>query len=173
MARVDEAEAIAQVARDTFPMACPPELGAASMRAYMDANLSEARFDEHLGHPDRDVIVAEEGDGLVGYALVFFDLQGLPEPEFNVTVDPCGLVSKCYVRPEHHGGGVAARLLEAALERGRERGCGGMWLNVNYANFRAQRFYEKHGWERVGYVDFVVGEQVFHDPVYQFEFQGV
>lgn len=51
--------------------------------------------------------------------------------------------------------------------RAGERDVEGLWLNVNYDNHRAQRFYAKHGWERIGYVDFIVGDAVHRDPVYQ------
>ena len=166
-ARLDEATAVADLAIETFPMACPPSLNEHDMLAYIDAHLTAQRFAEHLAHPERDVLVASDDTRLLGYVLLFFDADGAPARELGVTLATSGLLSKCYVRSECHGQGVAAVLLDAAGSRAVERGVEGLWLNVNYDNHRAQRFYAKHGWERVGYVDFVVGDTVYRDPVLQ------
>lgn len=163
----DEAAAVADLAVETFPMACPPSLSAHDMRAYIDEHLTAQRFAEHIAHPERDVLVACDDTHLLGYVLLFFDSDGAPAPDMGVRLATSGLLSKCYVRRECHGKGVAAALLDAAGRRAVQRGVEGLWLNVNYDNHRAQRFYAKHGWERVGYVDFVVGEAVHRDPVYQ------
>ena len=166
-ARPGESAAVADLAVETFPMACPPSLSAHDMRAYIDEHLTAQRFAEHIAHPERDVLVACDDTHLLGYVLLFFDSDGAPAPDMGVTLATSGLLSKCYVRRECHGKGVAAALLDAAGRRAVQRGVEGLWLNVNYDNHRAQRFYAKHGWERVGYVDFVVGEAVHRDPVYQ------
>jgi ribosomal-protein-alanine N-acetyltransferase len=48
------------------------------------------------------------------------------------------------------GGGAAAMLLDAALERARAAGNLRAVLEVRVSNRRAIRFYEKHGFVRVG-----------------------
>ena len=166
-AQSDEATAVADLATQTFPMACPPSLSEHDMRAYIDAHLTARHFEAHIAHPERDVLVAYDETHLLGYVLLFFGPDAAPAPELGVTLATSGLLSKCYVRRECHGKGVAAALLDAAGRRAVEQGVEGLWLNVNYDNHRAQRFYAKHGWECVGYVDFVVGEAVHRDPVYQ------
>jgi len=42
-----------------------------------------------------------------------------------------------------------------------------MWLGVNQLNARAQRFYAKHGFERVGVKRFLVGDRFEDDFVYE------
>ena len=118
-------------------------------------------------HPDHDVFVAAVGPEILGYTLALFGPDGSPAPGLGVTLNPVGLLSKCYTAPKVHGTKAGASLLVAAEERARERGVEGLWLNANADNHRAQRFYSKHGWERVGDIDFVVGEVVHHDPVFQ------
>lgn len=166
-ARPNEATAVADLAVETFPMACPPSLSEHDMRAYVDTHLTARHFEAHIAHPERDVLVADGGARLLGYVLLLFGCDDAPPVQAGVTLATSGLLSKCYVRREGHGQGVAAALLDAAGSRAVERGVEGLWLNVNYDNHRAQRFYAKHGWERVGYVDFIVGDAVHHDPVYQ------
>ncbi|SDL40313.1 GNAT family N-acetyltransferase [Tessaracoccus oleiagri] len=170
-ARPDEAAAVAELASATFPLACPADMGEDDIRDYSEGHLTESHFAAHLADPDADVLVCD-GDGLVGYALVFHGEGARPSPEFGVTAAPASFLSKCYVRPDAHGSGVAKRLLDAAAATAAARGSTGLWLNVNYENFRAMRFYEKHGWRHTGYTEFKVGQRVHRDPVYEFRLHG-
>ncbi|HYB93847.1 MAG TPA: GNAT family N-acetyltransferase [Vicinamibacterales bacterium] len=54
------------------------------------------------------------------------------------------------VSGNHHGAGVAARLLRAAEQELRERGCGAVTLDTTAPLVRAMNFYEKHGYRRTG-----------------------
>lgn len=166
-ARSGEERAVAALAAELFPLACPAGMAQEDVRAYIEGNLTPAHFAEYLTDKDACVLVAEGEDWLVGYALAFFGGLGAPRPDFGVTLDPVAMLSKCYVSEALHGRGISQALVERVKDVARARGCAGLWLNVNYENFRAQRFYEKAGWVRVGYVDFVVGRRVFRDPVYQ------
>ncbi len=167
-ARADESDAVAALAAATFPDACPASMPGAAIRAYIDAHLSPARIAEHLMGDEAEVLVGERAGELVGYVLLFRGDAGRPPAGSGVTVSPTALLSKCYVSAGVRGGGVAAQLLDAALDWARAEGLAGLWLNVNYANARAQRFYEKHRWDRVGELDFLIGDIVNHDPVYQY-----
>ena len=44
---------LAAVAARTFPLACPPSVHRENIAAFIDANLSEARFADYLADPDR------------------------------------------------------------------------------------------------------------------------
>lgn len=166
-ARPDEAAAVAELAAATFPLACPADMGEADIEDYIDGHLTESHFAAHLADPDADVLVCDDGGMLLGYALVFHGAATEPSPEFGVTAESASFLSKCYVRPAAHGSGVAKRLLDAAAASAAARGSQAMWLNVNYENFRAMRFYEKHGWRHVGFTEFKVGQRVHRDPVYE------
>jgi tRNA (guanine37-N1)-methyltransferase len=80
---------------------------------------------------------------------------------------PTTELSKIYVLPRAHGAGVARELLHAALAAARRMGAAGVWLGTNQANTRAQRFYEKSGFVRVGTRRFWVGDH--HEDDFVFE----
>jgi putative acetyltransferase len=81
--------------------------------------------------PTTTIVVAEQGDMLVGF----------------VTVDPLtGYLDQIVVAPEAWGSGVADALLAAA----REIAPAGLDLDVNADNERAIRFYGKHGFAVMG-----------------------
>ena len=63
---------------------------------------------------------------------------------------PTAELSKLYVHPDQHGGGVASALVERALHAAVDEGAVSVWLGVNIHNARANRFYEKSGFAIVG-----------------------
>lgn len=56
------------------------------------------------------------------------------------------------VRPSHQGRGVAERLLQAAEEELRNRGCARVTLDTTEPLERAIRFYQHHGYRATGIV---------------------
>lgn len=82
-----------------------------------------------------------------------------------VTIRPTVELSKCYVDPDFHGVGVAADLIAASAEAARGRAAVSLWLGVNQENARANRFYEKHGFAKVGTKRFLVGDRYEDDFV--------
>lgn len=70
-----------------------------------------------------------------------------------------------YVDKPWHGTGVATALMEGTKERARRRGATTMWLGVWERNARAQAFYRKQGFEKVGSQTFVVGSDPQTDHV--------
>ncbi|QMU80642.1 ribosomal protein S18-alanine N-acetyltransferase [Streptacidiphilus sp. PB12-B1b] len=82
--------------------------------------------------------VAEAPDGrIVGYA-------GL------MAIAGEGDVQTIAVAREHWGGGLGARLLTRLVRQAVEAGCEGLLLEVRVDNDRAQRLYERFGFEPIG-----------------------
>jgi ribosomal protein S18 acetylase RimI-like enzyme len=82
-----------------------------------------------------------------------------PDVAASLTARPTAELSKCYVMPGHHGAGIASALMTATFEAARARGAVAVWLGVNEENAKAQRFYEKSGFTRVGRKRFLVGDR--------------
>lgn len=180
-ARPDEAEALHALAALTFPLACPPSTTAAAKTEFIVEHLSAARFAAHLADASRVVLVAERtgapaperGDAtstglmgaLVGYAVLVHGEPSDPDVAIVVQRRPTAELSKLYVHPHQHGGGVAAALVDAAVAVTAARGAVSVWLGVNIHNARANRFYEKSGFAIIGRKGFLVGEIVEDDWV--------
>lgn len=159
-ATVDDAGPVAALAARTFPLACPPSLPREHIAEFVEAHLSEAEFVRHLRNPDHQVLVVDGADGPVGYALVLYGPHDAGPEELRGA--PSAYLSKLYVDPEHHGGGVAVALLEAVRTEAAGRP---VWLGVNADNARAKRFYAKSGFVTTDVRRFAVGETVFVDDV--------
>lgn len=158
---------LAEVAALTFPLACPPHTTDEAKAAFIAGHLTEAHFAGYLADPARDVLVAVVDDAIAGYVML---IEGEPtdaDVAAAISIRPTVELSKCYVHPGHHGAGVAGALMDAAVDSGRIRGAAGLWLGVNQENGRAQAFYMKHGFERVGVKRFLVGDRYEDDYVYE------
>lgn len=143
---------LADVAAQTFPLACPPTTAPADIASFVGANLTAERFAEYLADPDRAVLTAADGERIIGYAML-------------VRAGDDAELSKIYVLPDHHGRGASAALMERALATAGAWGVRRVWLGVNQKNERAQRFYAKHGFEVEGTRTFRVGSRLENDYV--------
>ncbi|MGN6743640.1 MAG: GNAT family N-acetyltransferase [Amnibacterium sp.] len=159
--------ALADVAAATFGLACPPHTTPEAVAAFVGEHLTEARFATYLADPARVIVVDDPADGgpLRGYTMLVLTEPSDPDVQAAVRIRPTSELSKCYVRADDHGRGVAARLLARTLDEARVRGAAGMWLGTNTENARAVRFYEKHGFVKVGRRRFRVGDGEEHDFV--------
>jgi ribosomal protein S18 acetylase RimI-like enzyme len=156
---------LADVAGRTFPLACPPSVTPENIAAFIDENLSLARFRDYLADPDRVVVAARDDGRIVGYVML---IRGVPDDDDvqqAVTLRPAVELSKMYVLPDCHGAGVSAALMTAALKQASDLVAKSVWLGVNQDNQRAQRFYAKHGFSINGTKTFRLGAGVENDYV--------
>lgn len=160
-----ETEQLADVAAVTFPLACPPGSTRESIEAFIDDVLSHEKFGEYLNDPDRTILAAREDDSIVGYAMLIHGAPTDPDIAQALTKSPTIELSKLYVLPGHHGREVSAELMSSVLSLASGAGCAGVWLGVNQQNLRAQRFYAKQGFVKVGTKTFALGSDIQDDFV--------
>ncbi|MDT7794463.1 MAG: hypothetical protein QOD59_3899 [Mycobacterium sp.] len=156
---------LADVAARTFPLACPPSVTAENIAAFIDENLSQARFRDYLADPDRAGLAARDDGRIVGYVML---IRGVPDDDDvqkAVTLRPAVELSKIYVLPDCHGAGVSGALMNAALTEAGNLVAKSVWLGVNQHNQRAQRFYAKHGFSINGTKTFRLGAGIENDYV--------
>lgn len=156
---------LADVAGRTFPLACPPSATPENIAAFIDENLSAARFADYLTDPGRVVLVARLDNRMVGYAMLIHGVADDDDVQRAVTARPAMELSKMYVLPDGHGAGVSAALMTTALARAADAGHACVWLGVNQENQRAQRFYAKHGFTVAGTKTFRLGAGIEQDYV--------
>ena len=149
---------LSALAIETFPLACPPSTTQANIEAFCAQNLSPVAFEHYLTDPAYRAWIAVDGEVFVGYLL---SRDGEPVDSViaaAVSARPCREISKIYVREEFHGSDIAEGLLKNALDDAVTCGMASAWLGVNQENARANRFYQRHGFEQVGERTFQVGE---------------
>ncbi len=162
-----DAEGLSRLAALTFPLACTPQTSAEFLATHIATRLDPASFRRHLADPACVVLLADDGDGTdpVGYTMLIAGEPTDPDVARAIRFRPTVSLERCYVHPDHHGSGVAARLVAATLEAARETGATGIWLGVSEENGRANAFYARHGFEQVGTKRFHIGDAWEDDHV--------
>lgn len=128
-----------------------------NIASFIADNLSADRFAEYLADPQRAILIAQQGDRIVGYAMLIRGVADDADVQRAVQIRPAAELSKMYVLPDYHGAGTATALMGLTLATGEHWGVGCVWLGVNQANQRAQRFYSKSGFKITGTRTFQVG----------------
>lgn len=161
----DDITELAEVAAETFPLACPPHATAKDIATFLAANLSAERFAAYLDDPDRAVFIVRQDERILGYAML---IRGVPDDadvQRAITLRPAVELSKIYVLPHAHGSDVSAPLMDAAIDYARRQQAQCIWLGVNQENQRAQHFYTKQGFTVTGTKTFKLGSGVENDYV--------
>jgi diamine N-acetyltransferase len=131
------------------------------MRKHLDSAFSPARQLAEIRNPDIEtLIVVGPEECWAGFAQLRAGKRSAGVPEQGSME-----LWRFYVDKAWHGQGIAAGLMEAAKQRARQRGANTLWLGVWERNARAQAFYRKHGFSKVGSQVFVVGTDPQTDDV--------
>ena len=96
----------------------------------------------------------------VGYALA--GACGLPHAD---VAPEDGELKRIYLLPQVQGGGQGDRLFQAVMGWLERDGPRTLWIGVWSENHRAQRFYARHGFVRVGEYEFIVGSSRDHEYI--------
>lgn len=97
------------------------------------------RIAQLLAHPDENLLVAVDGERLVGVISLHFI------PQLALAGDFCRISYFC-VDESARGRGVGALLEARAVELARARGCDRMELHCHARRTDAHRFYERQGY---------------------------
>ncbi len=122
------------------------------MRAYIAEFLSVETFHRDLAAKDSIFFIAEVDGKIIGYAK----LKENSNEDCVSGENPIEL-NKLYVAHNFHGQGIAQTLMEKCFAEAKNKNYQTMWLGVWEHNYRAQRFYEKLGFTRVGSHIFQLG----------------
>lgn len=100
-------------------------------------------------------LLLKDNDKFAGYAK-FGNLE-IPAPSPIIGAQE---LHRFYLRPEYQGTGIAQQLMEAALSHPILFESPTIYLGVWSQNIRAQRFYARYGFQKIGEYDYIVGEHV-------------
>ena len=160
-----DADELAAIAAQTFPLACPPSTPPDNIASFIGTNLSASKFAEYLSDPRRAILTVRHDGRIIGYAMLVRGVGDDPDVERAVAIRPAAELSKIYLLPEYHGAGVSTALMELTLATAADWGARCVWLGVNQENQRAQRFYVNSGFEITGTRTFEVGDRRENDYV--------
>ena len=130
------------------------------MRTYIAKAFSLEQTKRELADPEIIFFIAEMGAGMIAYAKLCEH-----STEDCVSDKDAIELSRLYVLKDFHGQGVAEKLMNECFDIARAKNYRTMWLGVWEYNFRAQKFYEKLGFIKVGSHVFQLGSDAQTDLV--------
>jgi diamine N-acetyltransferase len=153
LATAADLETLLAVATRTFYDAFAATNTPENMQTYMSTAFTREQFQQELDDPHSTFLLAELAGHAVGYAKLI--RSAVPE---CVTEPNAIELSRIYVDQNVLGAGIGPALMQHCFAFARQDGFRSMFLGVWEHNPRAQAFYRKWGFERVGEHIFQMGD---------------
>lgn len=148
-----DATALAHVGRVSFCETFAHLYASHDLEAFLAQTYTPAVLAAELADPTKRFRVAELDGELVGFCKIGFTV--------SLPIDLGGRrgleLKQLYLLRSHLGAGVAPVLMDWALAEARAFGADDVVLSVYEDNVRAQRFYQRYGFSKVGDFFFMVG----------------
>mgnify|MGYP002777666694 CR=1 FL=1 len=156
IAGVDDVPALVGVSVQTLWEAFGPPLNlATNVEAYVSSAFTTERLGDELLDPAATFLLAETPEGqLVGYAKL-----RRHRPPRQLRGQHAVEIQRLYVLNERTGTGLGRLLMDRCCLLARQEGFEAIWLGVWERNARGIRFYEKMGFQRVGWHYFQFGSE--------------
>jgi ribosomal protein S18 acetylase RimI-like enzyme len=150
-----DAETLSELGARTFTetfahLYDPQDLADFLAEAY---GLERTRAD--LADPAKAHWLVEQDGEPIGYALA--GPCSLPHEEVTPA---CGELKRIYFAQGHQGAGLGKALFAEVMAWLLQDGARTVWIGVWSENYGAQRFYERHGFAKVGEYGFPVGRTI-------------
>jgi ribosomal protein S18 acetylase RimI-like enzyme len=166
-AAAEDARLVASLATVTFYEAYFEQDDPHGMADYLAESFPVAKIAAELADPSCHFFIVYRRGRAVGYAK----MRDIEPHESVTSANPIEL-QRIYTVERVWGTDVGEALLRHCLEFARGLGKDAVWLGVWEENPRAMAFYEKHGFERVGTLEFPYGDTVGINAVMQIDLAG-
>ena len=163
-ANADDARLISTLATVTFFEAYFEQDDPPDLANYLAETFSEDVIASELADPDTYFFIVHRGGPAVGYAKLRDK-----DPHSSVPSPNAIELQRIYLVERVWRTGIGEQLLSHCIEFARSKGKNVLWLGVWEENPRAIRFYRKHGFTRVGTLEFPYGSTVGINAVMQLE----
>ena len=147
-----DAETLSVLSRDTFVETFGHCYTADDLRHYLDTTYDPQRYAMQIEESGCAIWLLEDDGVAIGYVMA----GPCKLPHADVRPGDMELM-RLYVRRELQNGGHGARLFAQAMEWIAANGPKSCWLGVWSENPGAQRFYQRHGFDKVGEYLYEVG----------------
>lgn len=164
-ARPEENSLLAEFGRRTFEVYFSAPNTPENMSAYLAEAFNPGKQAAELADPAGVYLLAEIEGELAGYAHLHHGPPALESCELAAAElheclpdIPAIEIVRIYADTPWIGKGVGPALMQACLDTARNRECELVWLGVWEHNPRAQAFYHKWGFEKIGAHTFMLGD---------------
>ena len=149
-----DAPALAELGHTSFIDAFGRLYSAENLNKFLEQAYSLSTVEAELANSARLYRIAERDGLMVGYCKIGFDITLDYDSKGRRAME----LKQLYMRGSETGSGIGATLMTWALDEARSRGFDDVILSVWSENYGAQRFYARHGFEKIGDTIFMVGD---------------
>lgn len=160
--QIEELSLLCDLCRRTFSDTFAPTNSETNMRVYMDTYFNLKKLEQELRDPKRSIFMA----WLDGQPVAYLNMYEGPV-EKCVSTERAIELNRIYVDKGLQGKGVSHALMDKAIEVARQKNKTGVWLGVWEKNMRAQAFYVKRGFKKVGSHIFEMGLDPQTDYIFE------
>jgi ribosomal protein S18 acetylase RimI-like enzyme len=154
-----DAPALAAMGRGCFTETFGPYFPPDDMALHLETMFGPGALFAEYQDPALRIRMAEEAGAIAAYLK-------LTPMHLRVTHEPEALeIKQLYVLTPWQGAGVAAALMDWAVETARAEGAPALYLSVWEEGHRAIAFYRKQGFEIVDTAPFRLGSRTYQDPI--------
>lgn len=151
----DDAKLISVLAAVTFYEAYFEQDEAGDLAKYICESFEFAKISSELADADSSFFIIYLNEKAVGYSKMRVNSK------IDCITDANSIeLQRIYIIERVYGKNIGETLLNHCLKTAKEKGFSTLWLGVWEENKRAQRFYQKHGFTRVGSLQFPYGDTV-------------
>lgn len=150
---VSDVEKLKEVSTDIYRAAFEEHNTEKDMEDFLAEAYNIDKLTAELNNPESSFYFAMVDDEVAGYLKVNAG-AAQSEPKGNDAFE----IERIYVYEKFQGQGIAAKLMNAAIDMAVEQNKKIVWLAVWEHNQRAQAFYKKYGFVKTGQHDFYMGD---------------
>lgn len=152
-ATLKDVKQLAEIAKLTFPLACPPTAQEKNLTPYINKNLNKEVFENYINNKTDYLLVAQIDDKIAGFGL----LQNIHSDEAEL--------SRLYILPIFHRLGIGAKLSKQLIQFATEKQIPNITLCVYKHNNKAKQLYKKLGFTFKEEYKFVMGDEIHNDEI--------
>lgn len=160
---LEDIEKIKYISEKTFYETFSNENTKEDMENYSKENFSYQCLENEIKNHDSIFYVVENNEEVVAYMKLNFD-KAQTEAVHNNTLE----VQRIYLLQKYKNKHIGKRLMEKAIEIGRNKNLNYIWLGVWENNINAINFYEKLGFKKFDTHIFKLGEDEQTDNLMKF-----
>ncbi|AWK51380.1 GNAT family N-acetyltransferase [Clostridium beijerinckii] len=150
---LEDIEKLKYISEKTFYETFSNENTKEDMENYLKENFSYGQLESEIKNNGSRFYIVENNKDVVAYMKLNFD-KAQTETEHHNTLE----VQRIYILQEFKGKHIGKRLIQKAIEIGKNSSITYIWLGVWENNINAIKFYEKQGFEKFDTHIFKLGE---------------
>jgi diamine N-acetyltransferase len=158
-ATLTDVEALADIAKRIYWETFAKDNDPVELQKYLNDTFNPTQLTQLVNNPNYHIWLARNGEELAGYCTLRDEAAKYDVIPGTHPIE----IERFYLDTPYHGKGHAQQMMAFCLTQADQLGADVVWLGVWEHNPRAERFYQKFGFTRVGQHDFWIGNDCQND----------